>query len=233
MVALHCRAGAHRRAPRRPAGCADPDAELCSARPAGAVLVGVALVGLLYEALAAQSRAACIWRSALAGLVARRGRDVRAVVLGRAPRRSWADVAADRFAVVSTVILVIAAAFGLLLGTHYLARGGGVARRVLPAAPVRHGRHDADRGRRRPDRGVPGARDPVAVALRADRVLGAGAARGRDEVLPARRVLVGVLPLRRRDGLRRDRHDELTAIVGALGGRPARRRSRCWRSACW
>ena len=56
---------------------------------------------------------------------------------------------------------------------HALPRAFGrrVSRGVLPAAPVRHRRDDADHGRGRPDPGLPGARDPVAGALRADRLL--------------------------------------------------------------
>ena len=60
--------------------------------------------------------------------------------------------------------------------------------------------------------------------------------RGRDEVLPARRVLLGVLPLRRGDGLRRHDGDEDRRRGGPASSRrspdrPARRRSRSsrWR----
>ena len=114
----------------------------------------------------------------------------------------------------SALILLGVAALGLLLGHHYFERSGEAAARVLPARAVRDGRDDADRGVRRPDHGVPRARDPVALALRADRLLlAARLGRGRDEVLPARRVLLGVLPVRRRDGLRRD---GLDAPVGDL-----------------
>ena len=66
-------------------------------------------------------------------------------------------------------------------------------------------RHAGDDHGQRPDRRVPRARDALDPALRARRVRPSAAqlAGSRHEVLRARRVLVGDLPLRHRAGLRR------------------------------
>ena len=133
-------------------------------------LCGVAILGLLYEALA--PKAERLWHLALAiaGLVA--------AALATFPLWHWDGpstvmrgmVSVDRFSVVSRLLLLGIAGMGLLLGTHYFARSGDAyPRGVLPAHPVRHGGDDADHGRGGPDPGVPRARDPVAVALRPDR----------------------------------------------------------------
>ncbi len=87
-------------------------------------LCGVAIVGLLYEALVPRSER--IWHLALAmaGLVA--------AALATFPLWHWPGsvtvmggmVAVDRFSVVARLVLLSIAAMGLLLGTHYFARSG-------------------------------------------------------------------------------------------------------------
>ena len=97
----------------------------------------------------------------------------------------------------------------LLLSSGYLAARTARRAGVLRArAAVRDG-HDGDGERQRPHRRVPRARDPVDRAVRARRVRPAPArvAGSRPQVLRARRVLVGGVPLRHRARLRRDRHD--------------------------
>ena len=88
------------------------------------ILAGVAMVGLLYEAIAKRSdRAVHLWIS-LAGLLAAAAASVvmwnwtgDATVMG-------GMVSADRFAVAGTVILLAVAAMGLLYGAHYFGRSG-------------------------------------------------------------------------------------------------------------
>ena len=93
------------------------------------------------------------------------------------------------------------------------------AQRVLRAAAVRAGRHGAVRGRRRPDHRVPRDRGSLALALRAH---GAHVPPrpdgGRDEVLPAGGVRLGVPAVRDRDGLRRGGHHEHPGLANALSG---------------
>ena len=83
-----------------------------------------------------------------------------------------------------------------------------VAAGVRRAAAVLGRRHAHDGGRQRPHRRVRGARGPLDPALRPRRVRPAPrpVARGGHQVLRAGRLLVGDLPLRRRAGLRGDRH---------------------------
>jgi NADH-quinone oxidoreductase subunit N len=88
------------------------------------ILLGVAgVVGLLYEAFARRSARSVHLAIALIGLAGAGAAAVRlwnwtgdATVLGGA-------VAADRFSVVATVVLVVAAAFGCLFYTHDAGRG--------------------------------------------------------------------------------------------------------------
>ena len=82
--------------------------------------------------------------------------------------------------------------------------------RGLPAADVRGRRHDAVPGRQRPAHHVRGARGALAAALPAVRAgppAPAAQPGGRAQVLPARRVLLRLLPLRRRAHLRLRRLD--------------------------
>ncbi len=98
----------------------------------------------------------------------------------------------------------------------------------LRPAPRRRHRRDRDGRGQRPDRAVRRAGDAVAGVLRAVRQLPAQGRRGRerDQVLRARRVLVGVLPLRRRPRVRRHRVDEHLDDGGDGGRRRARRTQR-------
>ena len=98
-------------------------------------------------------------------------------------------------------------------------------------------RHDADGHGDRSAGRLPGARDPVARRLRPHRASGAAAwpAPRRLQVLPARRVLERVLPLRHRADLRRHRQHRLDRIAHAPSpaSRSAPTRCSSWsRSAC-
>jgi NADH-quinone oxidoreductase subunit N len=87
------------------------------------ILCGVAIVGMLYEAFAARSSRTVHLVFALAGLA---GAGVAALKLWNwsgDPTVLGDAIAADRFAVLATVILVIAAAFGVIDYTHETARG--------------------------------------------------------------------------------------------------------------
>jgi NADH-quinone oxidoreductase subunit N len=87
-------------------------------------LCGVAIVGLLYEALAPRSER--LWHLVIAGA------GLIAAALATFPLWHWAGeravmgqmVAVDRFSVVSRLLLLAIAATGLLLGTHYFERSG-------------------------------------------------------------------------------------------------------------
>ena len=91
-------------------------------------LCGVAIAGLLYEALA--PKAERLWHLALAfaGLIA--------AALATFPLWHWSGertvmgqmVSVDRFSVVSRLLLLGIAATGLLLGTHYFARSSDTFR---------------------------------------------------------------------------------------------------------
>jgi NADH-quinone oxidoreductase subunit N len=91
-------------------------------------LCGVAIAGLMYEALAPRSDRRWHLVLAFAGLVA--------AALATFPLWHWAGertamgqmVSVDRFSVVSRLLLLGIAATGLLLGTHYFARSGGTYR---------------------------------------------------------------------------------------------------------
>ena len=101
--------------------------------------------------------------------------------------------------------------------------------RGLPADPVRGGRHAAVPGRQRPADHVRRARGAVAAAVpdvRAGPAPPAALPGGSHEVLPARRVLLGLLPVRHRHAVRLLR---LGAAVGDRLGGPGRvpRRPRC------
>ena len=115
------------------------------------------------------------------------------------------------------------------------------ADRGLPADAVRGRRHAALPGGQRPADHVRRARGPVAAAVppvRAGPPAPAALAGGRGQVLPARRVLLGVLPVRHRAAVR------LRRLGAALRHRRGRGQqhgqrdrccspaSRCWSSAC-
>ncbi len=92
------------------------------------ILCGVAIVGLLYEAVAPSSERLWHLALAMAGLIA--------AALATFPLWHWAGertvmgqmVSVDRFSVVSRLLLLGIAATGLLLGTHYFARSGDTYR---------------------------------------------------------------------------------------------------------
>ena len=118
---------------------------------------------------------------------------------------------------------------------------GPRAHRGLPADDVLGRRHDAVPGGQRPAHDVRGARGPVAAALPALRPgppSPAAQPGGGAEVLPARRVLLRLLPVRHRADLRLRRLDELrrTSPRRSPAGSAARRccsaASACSRSAC-
>src|SRR5690606_10376498 len=93
-------------------------------------------------------------------------------------------------------------------------RSGGDADRGVPAGAVLAGRHDDLLRRQRPADHVhrPGGAEPAAVpAVRAGQAAAAALPGSGDEVLPARRVLLGVLPLRAGAAVRLRR-------FGAVGG---------------
>ena len=115
------------------------------------------------------------------------------------------------------------------------------ADRGLPAADVRRRRHAALPGRQRPADDVRRPRGALAAAVPAVRAgppPPAAQPGGGAQVLPARRVLVGVLPLRRRAALRLRRHVGCRGIADAVSTDARRRRaaatsaSRCSPSAC-
>ena len=181
----------------------------------------------------------------------------------RGTSRRWARSAVDRPTLfIQGTILVLAFVSVLLIadsshdGQPVRGPGGRRARqrrgargpagrdrahRGLPADPVRGGRHAAVPGGQRPAHHVRRARSavPAAVpAVRAGPAPPAAVAGSGHEVLPARRVLLGVLPVRRGHAVRLRR-------LG-VGCRPSRRRqpatsaarrcctpgSRCSASAC-
>ena len=105
--------------------------------------------------------------------------------------------------------------------------------RGLPAVPVRGRRHAALPGLERPADDVRRARGALAAAVPAVRAgppASPALPGGRAEVLPARRVLLGVLPVRRRAAVRLRRHG---AAVGHRRRRQLQRRAtrRCCSSA--
>ncbi len=87
------------------------------------ILCGLAIVGMLYEAFARRSLRQVHLALALAGLA---GAGIAALKLWNwtgDPTVLGDSIAADRFAVLATVILVIAAAFGAIAYTHEAASG--------------------------------------------------------------------------------------------------------------
>jgi NADH-quinone oxidoreductase subunit N len=87
------------------------------------ILCGLAIVGMLYEAFARRSLRQVHLALALAGLA---GAGIAALKLWNwtgDPTVLGDSIAADRFAVLATVILVIAAAFGVIAYTHEAASG--------------------------------------------------------------------------------------------------------------
>src|SRR5512132_43090 len=166
------------------------------------IVVGVGVVLLLAGVVVRKASPTTLLVLCLGGIAAAAVATVRLWDWEGGPAVLAGSISTDRFGVVVRLIILGVAALGAVLGHHYFERSG--EGRVLSAAAVRDGRDDAVRRLGRPDHGVPRARDPFAVPVRADRFLHqARLGRGRDEVLPARLVLLGLLPVRDRDGLRR------------------------------
>jgi NADH-quinone oxidoreductase subunit N len=90
------------------------------------VLFGVGVVGLLYEAFARRSSRGVHLVIALTGLIGAGATAVRLWNWTGATSVLGDAIAADRFTVIATVVLVVAAAFGCLFYTHDAA--GGLAR---------------------------------------------------------------------------------------------------------
>ena len=119
-------------------------------------------------------------------------------------------VAVDGFAVFAKTVVLIATLLALLLSSSYLKREQLEGPEYFALDVVLGHRHDADDVGQRPHHDLPVARDPLDRALRARRVRPAPAdvAGSGAQVLPARLVLVGGVPLRRRARLRRDGNHE-------------------------
>ena len=144
-------------------------------------------------------------------------------------------VAVDRFSVVATIVLVLVAAFGCVYAWHESGRAEVVYRgEFYPLLLF------ATAGMTL----IVAANDLIVVFLALEILslslyvlTGIGRAaqqRGRDEVLPAGGVLLGVLPVRGRDGLRRhDQHEDHDDRGRARRPDRARRRSRSSRWASW
>jgi NADH-quinone oxidoreductase subunit N len=92
------------------------------------ILAGVAMIGLLYEALSARSDRAVHLAIALAGLFAAAAASVLLWSWNGDSTVMAGMVNADRFAVVGRVILIAIAAVALLYGAHYFERSGDQAR---------------------------------------------------------------------------------------------------------
>ena len=119
-------------------------------------------------------------------------------------------VGVDGFSLFVTIVLCIAVALVGAADRRLPAPGGPGAARVLrAAAAVGRRRHHHGR-RQRPDRAVHRPRDAVDRRLRAGRHAAAAGPvpGGGPQVLRARRLLLGVLPLRHRPRLRRHRLDQ-------------------------
>ena len=119
-------------------------------------------------------------------------------------------VAVDGFAVFAMTVVLLATLLALLLSSSYLKREHLEGPEYFALAAVLGHRHDVDVLGERPRHGLPLARDPVDRAVRARRVRPPPhrVAGGRAQVLPARFVLVGGVPLRRRPRVRRDGHHQ-------------------------
>ena len=118
-------------------------------------------------------------------------------------------VRVDLFGVFLGVVVIAATGLAVLLAVAYLRREGLEAPEYFALVLLSGAGHADHDDRERPHRRVRRARGALDPALRAHRVrppppLVAG---GGHEVLRARRVLVGDLPVRRGADVRRDRHD--------------------------
>ncbi len=143
------------------------------------ILVGVGVVLLLAGVVARKISPTTLLLLCLVGIAAAAVAAVRLWDWDGGPTVLAESISTDRFGVVVRVIILGVAAMGAVLGSPLLRTLGGGQGRVLPAAAVRDRRDDAVRGLGGPDHGVPRARDPVAVPVRADRLLHAGSGRSR------------------------------------------------------
>jgi len=88
------------------------------------ILAGFAIVGLLYEALVRRSDRGVHLTIALAGVAAAAAASLLLWSWTGAPTVMGGMVAADKFSVLTRVVLLAVAAIGLLYGWHYFARSG-------------------------------------------------------------------------------------------------------------
>jgi NADH-quinone oxidoreductase subunit N len=92
------------------------------------ILVGVGIIGLLYEALMRKPDRSIHLAIGLLGLLAAAIATLRLWNWDGDPVVLGGSVSADKFAVVACMILLVVAAFGLVYGTHYFARDPAAAK---------------------------------------------------------------------------------------------------------
>ncbi len=223
--------------PRTTSTAAKPAAETMSAYIALIPIVIVVLAGcaaMLGEAFRQRGERMPI---AGFGLIGLGGSALASVLLWGSDAQSFGVIRSDNFALFINIVLCIIGVLTMLFSDEVVEREAIACRRVLRADAVCHLRHDDDGGGDRSAGHLPGARDAVAGGLRPDRHPPGERRRRRSgvQVLPARRVLERLLPLRRRVRLRAVRIDpargDRRGAVGA-GRRRSRRRWRSWRSGC-
>ena len=138
----------------------------------------------------------------------------------------------DAFSMFGTITILVAMILAALITDDYLRREGMEGPEVYAPLPDgRHRRHGDGDGER-PDRAVPRPRDAVDRALRAGRQPSPPHREPgeRHQVLRARRLLVGVLPLRHRPRLRRHRHRPTSTRSSprSTTSPPSARTRSCW-----
>ena len=153
-------------------------------------------------------------------------------VNGVAPDGLAQMVALDPFRYAAVGISLLAAGATILLSLGYMEREQLLAPEYYPLILSGHRRHDVPGRGRGPHRPVPRARGDVGGGVRPGRLQPRQRVfvRGGAQVLPDRRVRLGLPALRHRPGLRRDRHDQ---------PQPHRRAARrevaaaAWRRSAW
>ena len=144
------------------------------------------------------------------GLVGLGSAAISAALLWNRNTEGFGVIVADNFGLFVTIVLAIVG----VLDDHVLVAGAGAGRdsvrRVLRAHAVLDRRHDHDGDGDRSARHLHRSRNTVARGLRADGHTSRSHAgdRGRLQVLPARRVLQRVLPLRNCVHVWRDRQHQ-------------------------
>ena len=88
------------------------------------ILAGFAIVGLLYEAIARRSDRGVHLTIALAGIAAAAGASLLLWSWTGEPTVMGGMIAADKFSVLTRVVLLAVAAIGVLYGAHYFSRSG-------------------------------------------------------------------------------------------------------------